>query len=87
MTRLQAEAYARPATTAELLDQLITAIHTAYTTPPDIDPLRTIHGRVAAYGRLRDRGYTRKQAAHQVGVCYETARRYDIRLSQHTESR
>lgn len=68
------------ATTDALLRDLIAALHRAYTDPADDDPLSTADGRAAAYARLRDRGFTRKQAAWQVGVGLETARRYEHRL-------
>ncbi|MBX6386534.1 MAG: hypothetical protein IRZ07_26760 [Microbispora sp.] len=72
--------------TTQLLRRLIELLHEAHTTPPDDNPLQTVQGRVAAYGRLRERGFTRKQAAWHVGVCIETARRYEIRLRNQKEN-
>lgn len=68
--------------TTQLLRRLIELLHEAHATPPDENPLQSVQGRVAAYGRLRERGFTRKQAARQVGVCIETARRYEKRLKE-----
>lgn len=75
------------ATTEALLRDLIAALHAAYTEPADNDPLSTADGRAAAYARLRDRGFTRKQAAWHVGVGLETARRYGHRLMELPASR
>lgn len=75
------------ASTEALLRDLIAALHRAYTDPADDAPLSTADGRAAAYARLRDRGFTRKQAAWQVGVGLETARRYEHRLREAPVSR
>lgn len=74
-----AEIPGRP-TVAELLAALIATLHAAYETPPDRAPLQTIQGRIAVYGRLRERGFTREQAAREVCVSHETARRYETRI-------
>jgi hypothetical protein len=73
--------------TEALLRDLIAALHKAYTEPSDNDPLSTADGRAAAYGRLREHGFTRKRAAWEVGVGLETARRYENRLKALTVSR
>ncbi|WP_242890188.1 hypothetical protein [Actinomadura litoris] len=75
----------RPSTVERLLRDLIAALHAAYTAPSDDDPLSTADGRAAAYVRLRERGFTRKQAAWQVGVCVETGRRYETRIRNQKE--
>lgn len=67
-------------TTEELLRDLIAVLAAAYTTPSDADPLSTADGRAAAYLRLRERGFSRKDAAWQVGVGVETGRRYEHRF-------
>lgn len=64
------------------LTQLIAALHAAFTTPPDDDPLRTVQGRVAAFGRLRDHGYSIREAAWHVGVCRGSGHRYEALLRQ-----
>lgn len=81
--RLQAER-ARPErrepTVEELLQRLIATLHAAYTTPPDGADLTTKAGRLAEFERLRGRRYSVASAAWQVGVSYETGRRYEAEL-------
>jgi hypothetical protein len=70
----------------DLLRQLIAALHAAYTTPPDEEPLRTASGRLAAYARLRERGFSIRQAARHVGVRPDSGYRYEARLRQQKET-
>jgi hypothetical protein len=72
-------------TTQELLARLVATLAKVFTTPPDDDPLRSVEGRVAAYGRLREHGLSRATAAMHVGVSKETARRYENRLASRRE--
>lgn len=80
---------ARPETTETaavegLLSRLIGTLHAAYTTLPDGRPdLSTRAGRVAEFDRLRVRGFSVDQAARQVGVTWETGRRYETELRRH----
>jgi len=64
----------------ELLQRLIATLHAAYTTPPDGADLTTKAGRLAEFERLRGRRYSVASAAWQVGVSYETGRRYEAEL-------
>lgn len=72
----------RGQSTEQLLARLIAALHSAYTAPSDDDPLSTADGRAAAYVRLLERGFSRKDAAWHVGVCVGTGRRYEKRLKE-----
>lgn len=64
------------------LTPLIAALHSAFTTPPDDDPLRTVQGRVAAYCRLRDRGYSSRESAWRVGLSRGSGYRYELLRKQ-----
>lgn len=69
-----------------LLADLVAALASLYTAPPDENPLQTRQGRLAAYGRLRERGLSRKEAAWHVGVGVETGYRYDQILRERRQA-
>lgn len=59
------------------LMELIAALHAAFTTPPDENPLRTVQGRVQAFAQLREHGYTIRESAWHVGLSHGSGYRYE----------